>query len=654
MIEAIPDADEIKKTLFDMDQDSAPGPDGFSGSFYRACWNVIHHDVVDAIQFCWSRRFIPKGMSSNFLVLIPKIEGARNPKQFRPIGLSNVSFKIFTKFLATRMGKLMHKLVSPQQVSYVKGRCIHDQILLASELVNEMNKKRRCRNVALKLDISQAYDSVSWEFLFQSKSIYYMANGINDAKKVGNLESIPVYNMAVYKWPASVIKTCERIMRNFLWSGDGETRQYNTFSWKRVCTPLSEGGLGISRLVVINKAFLMKMMWKINNSKEDWALFFQAKYKDKNGQWETKWQKSIVWSGLKWAWDALKEDTRWIIGNGERISVSFDSWIGDNTLFGNFEHNSFLAENIKLKVSDLLSNGVWSFNNEFQLIFQNLLLPEVLGGEDVLLWTRNLKGDLSIPEAVNKLRHKEQFVNWSRYLWKPFLHPSIASNVWKLIEGIYNDDKKMIHNGCEMVSRCCICEAEQDSINHFLWECNFSIEVWKWICSIFQFKLPNYFDYIWKLSSKKSPLVKQVWISAACIILKELWFQKNKKFFENIKPNMQRFKCRIMQLIMVTSSSGDYDYDSSSSSCEEDSKISAAKARAKTDHAKKIVNNMPLNDLKVSRDELLKRKSREEIIVDYREKRRRIQRKILEAEEKLGSRPDGVTSDSDAEEEEPV
>ncbi|XP_026417064.1 nucleolar transcription factor 1-like [Papaver somniferum] len=98
---------------------------------------------------------------------------------------------------------------------------------------------------------------------------------------------------------------------------------------------------------------------------------------------------------------------------------------------------------------------------------------------------------------------------------------------------------------------------------------------------------------------------------------------------------------------MVTSSSSDYDYSSSSS--EEYSKISAAKSRAK-----EIINSMPLDDLKVTRDELLKRKAREEIIADYREKRRRIQRKTLEAEEKLGSRPDGVASDSDAEEEEPV
>ncbi|XP_026451391.1 calsequestrin-1-like [Papaver somniferum] len=65
-----------------------------------------------------------------------------------------------------------------------------------------------------------------------------------------------------------------------------------------------------------------------------------------------------------------------------------------------------------------------------------------------------------------------------------------------------------------------------------------------------------------------------------------------------------------------------------------------------------MINSMSLDRLKDARDELLKRKEREEILVEYREKRRRIQRKTQEAEERLRSRPNGVASDSDAEEEE--
>ncbi|XP_026442604.1 glutamic acid-rich protein-like [Papaver somniferum] len=99
---------------------------------------------------------------------------------------------------------------------------------------------------------------------------------------------------------------------------------------------------------------------------------------------------------------------------------------------------------------------------------------------------------------------------------------------------------------------------------------------------------------------------------------------------------------------MPTSSSSDYDSDYSSSYSEEDSKIFAAKACANMDHAKEIINRMPLDELRAARDEILNRKERDEIMADYREKIRRNQQKVLRAEEKLRSCLDGVASDSDA------
>ncbi|XP_026459807.1 uncharacterized protein LOC113360516 [Papaver somniferum] len=163
-LDVIPEEEEIKRIVFEMDPESAPGPDGFSGIFYRRCWEIIKEDLVEAIQFSWRRKFIPKGINSSFLVLLPKTQGVKTANQFRPIDLSNVIFKKFTKIITKRMSELMEKLISPQQVAYVQGRSIHEQVLLASELVNEMKFKRRGGNIAIKLDISQAYDTVIWDF----------------------------------------------------------------------------------------------------------------------------------------------------------------------------------------------------------------------------------------------------------------------------------------------------------------------------------------------------------------------------------------------------------------------------------------------------------------------------------------------------------
>ncbi|XP_026396353.1 uncharacterized protein LOC113290988 [Papaver somniferum] len=114
MLDSTPTAEEIKETTFSIDSGSSPGPDGYPGIFYKTCWDIIQNDLVAAIQFCWNKKFIPKGLNSSFLVLLPKCQGAKNVAQFRPIGLSNVSFKIITKLITSRMSKLIVKLVSPQ------------------------------------------------------------------------------------------------------------------------------------------------------------------------------------------------------------------------------------------------------------------------------------------------------------------------------------------------------------------------------------------------------------------------------------------------------------------------------------------------------------------------------------------------------------
>ncbi|KAE8798088.1 hypothetical protein D1007_26702 [Hordeum vulgare] len=41
---------EIKKAINDMPTEKAPGPDGFFGGFFRACWDVIKMDVLAALQ----------------------------------------------------------------------------------------------------------------------------------------------------------------------------------------------------------------------------------------------------------------------------------------------------------------------------------------------------------------------------------------------------------------------------------------------------------------------------------------------------------------------------------------------------------------------------------------------------------------------------
>ncbi|XP_026410719.1 uncharacterized protein LOC113305943 [Papaver somniferum] len=77
IMDVIPSYEEIKRDVYELDPDSAPGPDGFAGWFYRYAWDIIGIELVDAIKYCWRGGFIPQGFNANFILLLPKVKNAK-------------------------------------------------------------------------------------------------------------------------------------------------------------------------------------------------------------------------------------------------------------------------------------------------------------------------------------------------------------------------------------------------------------------------------------------------------------------------------------------------------------------------------------------------------------------------------------------------
>ncbi|XP_026445214.1 uncharacterized protein LOC113345754 [Papaver somniferum] len=62
------------------------------------------------------------------------------------------------------------------------------------------------------------------------------------------IDSYAIHNMVVYKWPRKFILQCERVIRNFIWSGDSEVARKLVIGYDKVCYPVKEGGLGITSI----------------------------------------------------------------------------------------------------------------------------------------------------------------------------------------------------------------------------------------------------------------------------------------------------------------------------------------------------------------------------------------------------------------------
>ncbi|XP_019425141.1 PREDICTED: uncharacterized protein LOC109334024 [Lupinus angustifolius] len=168
MVTKMPSNDEIKSAVFAMNGDGAPGPDGFSGCFYQHFWDIVHHEVCSSVNQFFTHGWILTNLNSNSVVLIPKTEGADKLEDFRPITLANFQFKIITKVLADRLASIATKIISPQQRGFIKERKIQDCICIASEAINLLEHKAFGGNLAIKLDIKKAFDTMDWTFLLDT------------------------------------------------------------------------------------------------------------------------------------------------------------------------------------------------------------------------------------------------------------------------------------------------------------------------------------------------------------------------------------------------------------------------------------------------------------------------------------------------------
>jgi len=165
MLIKCPDFLEIKNVIFNLNCNSAPGPDGFGGAFYHSCWEIIGTDVCNVVQQFFKQNWVLPVMNSNVVSLIPKIQDAKSIKDFRTIIVVNFKFKIISKILADRLALVAAIIFSPNQYVFVQGKQIQDCIDMASEAINLLSKKVHGGNVAYKVYIYKAFDTLSWRFL---------------------------------------------------------------------------------------------------------------------------------------------------------------------------------------------------------------------------------------------------------------------------------------------------------------------------------------------------------------------------------------------------------------------------------------------------------------------------------------------------------
>lgn len=170
--------EEFSHAIKEMHPDKSAGPDGLNPAFYQHFWHLFGTEVFQCCKQWLTDLAFPLDLNDTTVVLIPKKDSADEMKDLRPLALCNVLYKVIAKVLANRLKSILPGIITDNQSAFVPGRNITVNVLLAFEMLHYMKQKKKgvVGEVALKLDVSKAYDRVDWGFLMhQMKQL-----GFND------------------------------------------------------------------------------------------------------------------------------------------------------------------------------------------------------------------------------------------------------------------------------------------------------------------------------------------------------------------------------------------------------------------------------------------------------------------------------------------
>ena len=132
--------------------------------FYQHFWPTVKSIVIQTVLDFLNHGVAPPKFHETHIFLIPKIKNPERVTDYWPISLCNVAYKLASKAMANKLKMVLKEIVCENQSAFILERLITNNVLVAHELMHHINRKKKgkCGEMALKLDMSEAYDRVEW------------------------------------------------------------------------------------------------------------------------------------------------------------------------------------------------------------------------------------------------------------------------------------------------------------------------------------------------------------------------------------------------------------------------------------------------------------------------------------------------------------
>ena len=127
-------------------------------------FDLVGEDLLEVVEESKRSGVIHAPINATFIALIPKVKKVESFDDFRPISLCNCLYKIISKVVSRRLKEVLSNNISMEQFGLLQGRQIHEAIGVAQEALHSL-KAKNISGAILKLDLSKAYDRVSWLYV---------------------------------------------------------------------------------------------------------------------------------------------------------------------------------------------------------------------------------------------------------------------------------------------------------------------------------------------------------------------------------------------------------------------------------------------------------------------------------------------------------
>ena len=155
---------EALEALQRSNRNKSPGADGLTVEFYSQFWDKLGEPLVSVFNQGLARGELPESMKASVTRLVYKKDDKRLLKNWRPISLLNIDYKICSKAVSFRLSRVLGSIVDPDQTCSVPGRSIHSTLVLLRDTLAFIDRTGET-GILLSLDQEKAFDRVVRIFL---------------------------------------------------------------------------------------------------------------------------------------------------------------------------------------------------------------------------------------------------------------------------------------------------------------------------------------------------------------------------------------------------------------------------------------------------------------------------------------------------------